>query len=59
MKIIIDFDTDNAAFQENFEWQVRNILEKVKIAITADNLTGKRIKDWNGNTVGSFIIKYK
>ena len=59
MKIIIEFNTDNSAFTEAFEYQVNKILEDVKISITADNLSGKTIRDFNGNTIGSFKVEYK
>ena len=58
MKIIIDFKTDNQAFKENFEYQVENIMDKVKVAIISDNLSKKNIRDWNGNTIGDFKIIY-
>ena len=59
MKIIIEFNTDNSAFKESFEYQVNKILDNVKIAITADNLSGKNIRDFNGNTIGNFKVEYK
>ena len=59
MKIIIEFNTDNSAFTEDFEYQVNKILENVKIAITADNLSGKNIRDFNGNIIGNFKVEYK
>ena len=59
MKITIDFETENEAFKENFEYQVKTILDKVTKAITCDNLTAKPIYDFNGNKIGSFQITYK
>jgi len=58
MRIIVDIDTSNAAFEDAFEYQIRSILKKVTIAITADNLVAKQINDMNGNKVGSFRCRF-
>ena len=34
-------------------------LTKGEVAIISDNLSGKNIRDFNGNTVGNFKIIYK
>lgn len=57
MKIVIEFDTDNQSFKDNFEYQVRTIFKKVETAITCDNLVAKNINDLNGNKIGSFKCK--
>lgn len=57
MKIVIEFETDNQSFKDNFEYQVRTIFKKVETAITCDNLVAKNINDLNGNKIGSFTVK--
>lgn len=55
MKITIEFDTDNAAFEDNFLMEVTKALNQAKAAIIdSENNTGIRrpLKDTNGNRIG-------
>ena len=55
MKIVIKFDTNNAAFENNFLMQVTKAIQQAKSAIIdSENNTGIRrpIKDTNGNRIG-------
>ena len=55
MKITIKFDTNNAAFENNFLMQVTKAIQQAKSAIIdSENNTGIRrpIKDTNGNRIG-------
>ena len=59
MKIVIEFDTDNAAFEDNFLMEVTKTLQQAKGAIIdSENNTGIRrpLKDTNGNRVGVIDI---
>ena len=50
-KFTVVFSTNNAAFQDDFEGEVRSILEQV-IATSGDGFG--RLHDTNGNKVGYF-----
>ena len=55
MKIVIEFDTDNAAFEYNFLMEVTKAVQQAKAAIIdSENNTQIRrpIKDTNGNRIG-------
>jgi|TARA_R110000868_G_scaffold65437_2_gene195770 hypothetical protein len=55
MKIVIEFDTDNAAFEDNFLMEVTKAVQQAKAAIIdSENNTQIRrpIKDTNGNRIG-------
>ena len=55
MKIVIEFDTNNAAFEDNFLMEVTKASQQAKSAIIdSENNTGIRrpIKDTNGNRIG-------
>ena len=55
MKIVIEFDTDNAAFEDNFLMEVTKTVQQAKAAIIdSENNTQIRrpIKDTNGNRIG-------
>lgn len=59
MKIVIEFDTNNAAFEDNFLMEVTKTLQQAKSAIIdSENNTGIRrpIKDTNGNRIGVINI---
>jgi hypothetical protein len=59
MKITIEFDTDNAAFEDNFLMEVTKTLQQAKGAIIdSENNTGIRrpLKDTNGNRIGVINI---
>lgn len=60
MKITIEFDTDNAAFEDNFLMSVTKTLQQAKEAIIdSENTTGIRrpLKDTNGNRIGVVNIE--
>lgn len=55
MKIVIEFDTNNAAFEDNFLMEVTKAVQQAKAAIIdSENNTQIRrpIKDTNGNRIG-------
>ena len=55
MKIVIEFDTNNAAFEDNFLMEVTKAVQQAKAAIIdSENNTKIRrtIKDTNGNRIG-------
>jgi hypothetical protein len=55
MKITIEFDTDNAAFEDSFLMAVTKTLSQAKEAILdSENTTTIRrpLKDTNGNRIG-------
>lgn len=59
MKIIIEYDTDNAAFDG--EWEDRTlehtrILDRVTDQIMTGEKSGK-IRDYNGNTIGLWSVE--
>lgn len=60
MKITIEFDTENAAFEDNPTQEVNGLLKQAS-AIVADILTDNRcrytvkLRDSNGNTVGTVV----
>ena len=59
MKIAIEFDTDNAAFEDDFMLEVTKTLQQAKGAIIdSENNTGIRrpLKDTNGNRIGVINI---
>jgi hypothetical protein len=59
MKIVIEFDTDNAAFEDNFLMEVTKAVQQAKAAIIdSENNTQIRrpIKDTNGNRIGVVSI---
>jgi hypothetical protein len=59
MKITIEFDTDNAAFEDDFMLEVTKTLQQAKGAIIdSENNTGIRrpLKDTNGNRIGVINI---
>lgn len=61
MIINIEFDTDNAAFEDNFLMAVTKALSQAKEAIIdSENTTSIRrpLKDINGNRVGSVTISH-
>ena len=55
MKIVIKFDTNNAAFENNFLMQVTKAIQQAKAAIVdSENKTWtyRPIRDINGNRIG-------
>lgn len=58
MKVVINIKTDNAAFENDPEGEVKRIL----IQAVRDTVTGNRdgnLRDSNGNKVGTFIVTGK
>ena len=55
MKIEIEINTDNAAFEYHREGEISRILKAVTQSIVAGKLYGS-IRDSNGNTVGKFDV---
>ncbi len=55
MKIVIEFDTNNAAFEDNFLMEVTKAIQQAKAAIIdSENNTQiyRPIRDINGNRIG-------
>ncbi len=67
MKITIEFNTDNQAFESNDSFEkinikeVQNVVDQVKREVTSLIQSGwdysNRINDSNGNMIGSLKIK--
>ena len=59
MKIIIDIDTDNSAFDmEHWSYQMKKLMREVQVELLRDykpNANGN-VRDFNGNTVGTYSI---
>lgn len=54
MKLKIEINTDNAAFVDDFEGEVKQCLDQVsEYAYRLCNGYSVRIRDTNGNTVGT------
>lgn len=58
MKITINIKTDNAAFQNNKEFEVDRILSEVTSKIAMNYTSGVCI-DFNGNNVGDWKVTDK
>lgn len=54
-KIKIEFDTDNDCFDADPDAAIADIMEQVAFAIGANE--NKKLRDMNGNTVGSITIE--
>ena len=50
-KVIIEFDTDNAAFEEDYVGEVQYVLRKIYPS------DGQPVVDSNGNTIGKVTIE--
>ena len=57
MKITIDIDTSNAAF-DNYEDEIENILRPIALKVSSGIRDGN-LRDSNGNTVGKFKVTGK
>lgn len=55
-KFTLKIDTQNAAFDDDAELEVARLLRSIANRLEAGNYDG-RIKDYNGNDVGSFNLK--
>lgn len=53
-KITVVFDTGNAAFDDEPDYAVDQVLEQVKNAIM--NNEQKKLYDYNGNAIGNVTI---
>lgn len=61
MNVNINFDTDNAAFEDSFLMAVTNTLKQAKEAILdSENTTTIRrpLRDINGNRIGTVCISH-
>jgi len=55
--VIIKINTDNAAFDEDYWAEVAFILQELSSSLTGGLSNGSRkIRDVNGNTVGSVVV---
>lgn len=58
MKYTIEFYVDNAAFEDdNLELEIIRILREEAIRIEHDGLEQRKIRDINGNTIGTSGLK--
>ena len=53
-KFEVVFSTDNAAFEDNFEYEIDFIFAQVKYAAVGLGREFSRLHDSNGNRVGFF-----
>lgn len=61
MKLRIDLDTDNDAFQVNFEGELRRILNTVAQYFSQNRYVHDKpidLRDANGNTCGKAWLEY-
>jgi len=61
MNVNINFDTDNAAFEDNFLMEVTRVTRSIKEAmLDSDNTTTIRrpLNDINGNRIGVISISH-
>jgi len=57
MKLRIEFDTDNAAFEENgFYYEVDGVLDRIRRQLR-DGYDQAYAKDTNGNTIGHWSLE--
>jgi len=60
MKVVVEFETLNAAFEDDFEGEVESVLEQAKDEILLcrdNNIRGSGVlRDVNGNTVGTVSV---
>lgn len=56
--IEIGFDIGNASFKEDYKAQFNDIIDEVAKKIKGGNWESK-ILDWNGNTIGSYLVTEK
>jgi len=56
MKITIQFETDNAAFEDDASREVDQIMEAVSLAVLMGVNEGA-VRDTNGNTIGKFTVE--
>lgn len=52
--LTIQFDTDNAAFGDEPEWETARLLREVATRLETSNDYEGPIRDANGNTVGTY-----
>jgi len=67
MKITVEFDTDNAAFEDNFSTEVELVMERAKLLVKAvahkhredPSLVGEHrpLFDTNGNGIGKVVAE--
>jgi hypothetical protein len=53
MHVNITFETDGAAFEDDFEGEIARILAQVRAAILSNDPHNALLRDTNGNTVGT------
>ena len=55
MELKLNFNMDNAEFEENPEFEAREILKQIGRQLI-HGLTFAKIKDYNGNTIGQWEV---
>jgi len=56
MKITVEIKTDNAAFEDRYEHQMREIIDQLSFMLISGRKIGY-LRDINGNNVGIFEVK--
>lgn len=56
MKITVEIKTDNAAFEDNYDLQMRDIIDQFSFLLISGRKIGY-LHDFNGNKVGTFEVK--
>lgn len=59
MRIVINVDTGNAAFADDYEGEMTQLIEQIQKqsrAFGVKSLKGKTFRDTNGNTVASVNV---
>lgn len=56
MQIVIEFSCDNAAFEDDFEGEIKLVLSRAQKAIDRGFHETAPLYDTNGNRIGSVMI---
>jgi len=56
MEILVKIETDNAAFEDRYEHQMREIIDQLSFMLISGRKIGY-LHDINGNNVGFFEVK--
>lgn len=57
MLVTIKFETSNASFEDNLDWEVKDILDQAKQCIYLKRELYHPLRDSNGNEAGSVSVK--
>jgi len=56
-KITMDLHCENASFDDSWRFELGRILRDIGILLQSHDIISERIRDMNGNTIGSIKIK--